>query len=216
VTYTAQLLISRAFIVPRISFDQRILIPVWLLTVLVMLTAASHLRRRASPGLALGIGAAALLLAASIMVRGSLRAIELQQDGLGFASGAWRASPLINAMSILPDETPIYTNEVEAIYLLTGRRVYRLPTGCLPIDALIVVEPGADCRTPEYDDWVADMRAALRTDQAVLAVFNTYQQYPYYAPVVPELVADLDVLTTQGDGRLYVYDRQAWPESPHW
>jgi hypothetical protein len=51
---------------------------------------------------------------------------------------------------------------------------------------------------------------------AVVALFNSYREQPYYAPVAEELVAGLDVLTTQGDGRLFAYDRSQWPESPHW
>lgn len=214
--YAAQILVSRAFLVPRISLDQRILVPAWLLTILFLLTMGDDLFSRAGPRLAALIAATMFLLTVSYLVRGTIRAIELQVDGQGFASRAWQTSPLINAMSQLPPDTPIYTNEVEALYLLAGRRVYRLPTGCLPLDALVVVEPETECRTPEYQTWVENMRRALEGDRAVLAVFNTYRYIPYYAPLVPELIEGLDVLTTQGDGWLYVYDREAWPENPNW
>ncbi len=214
--YWGLILGARALFEPRISFDQRILLPVWLLSILLLLIFADEIHWRAGRAVASLVTAAVILLTASYLVRGSLRAVELQVDGVGFASRAWRTSPLINAMSLLPLDTPIYTNEVEAVVLLTGRRVYRLPTGCLPVDALVVVEPGIECRTPEYERWAANMRRALEHDRAVVAVFNTYVEFPYYAPLVPELVAGLDVLTSQGDGRLYVYDRGEWPESPHW
>ena len=152
----------------------------------------------------------------SYILRGTIRALELQADGVGFASRAWRTSPLINAMTQLPADTPIYTNEVEALYLLAGRRVFRLPSGCLPLDALVVFEPGTECRTPAYLAWAANMRKALKESRAVLAVFDTYREVPYYAPLVPELVEGLDVLTTQGDGKLYVQNRADWPENPNW
>lgn len=214
--YPAQLLFSRLFLVPRISLDQRILAPLWLLTMLCLLVVTAGLHQRSSRRAASWIGGFVLAFAVSYLLRGSIRAIELQVDGQGFASRAWRTSPLINAMSLLPPDTPIYTNEVEAVVLLTGRRVYRLPTGCLPEDAMLVLEPGADCRTPAYQKWVDNMRRALVEDHAVLAIFDTYRDFPYYAPLVPELVEGLDILTSQGDGRLYVHDRAEWPDSPHW
>jgi hypothetical protein len=122
----------------------------------------------------------------------------------------------MNAMSLLPPETPIYTNEVEAVYLLGGRSAYRLPTGCLPEDTLHVIVVEAECRGGDFRPWAEAMRGSLETENAVVALFETYREQPYYAPVAEELVAGLDVLTSQGDGRLYVQDRGQWPESPHW
>jgi hypothetical protein len=156
------------------------------------------------------------LLTLSYIGRGTLRAVILEGDGQGLASRRWRESPLMNALSILPPRTPIYTNEVEALYLLGGRSAYRLPTGCLPEDAMVVYEPGTECRTEEYQAWAAAMRRALEREMAVVALFDSFYEQPYYAPVGEELVAGLDVLTTQGDGRLFVSDRSQWPESPHW
>jgi hypothetical protein len=122
----------------------------------------------------------------------------------------------MNAMSLLPTETPIYTNEVEAVYLLGGRSAYRLPTGCLPEDTLQLAVEAAECRTGEYREWADAMRSSVETEAAVVALFDSFREQPYYAPVAEELVEGLDVLTSQGDGRLYVYDRSEWPESPHW
>lgn len=214
--YLGVLLVSRAFLVPRISLDQRILSPVHLLTLLALIVAVDRIRGSSSRWLGWLATGGVLLLAVFYIGRGTVRALELQVDGQGFASLAWRSSPLINAMELLPAETPIYTNEVEAVYLLSSRRPYRLPTGCLPVDALYGYEPGGDCRTAEYLTWASNMRESLAQEGAVLAIFDTYAMTPYYAAVVPELVEGLDVLTTQGDGRLYVLDRGQWPESPHW
>jgi hypothetical protein len=214
--YAGQVLISRVFLLPRISLDQRILAPVWLLSTLLLLEVVDGLYQRSRPAVAKLAAAMLILWTGFYLVRGTIRALELQVDGVGFASRAWRTSPLINAMSLLPGDTPVYTNEVEGVYLLAGRRVYRLPTGCLPFDALVVFEPGTECRTPEYLTWVANMDRALERDRAVLAVFNTYRDFPYYSSLVPEMVEGLDVLTSQGDGKLYVYDRDEWPDNPNW
>jgi hypothetical protein len=209
---------ARLVLVPRISIDERILLPLLLLVVLLALIAAGRVWSRLGgrSWISRVVVAVPFLLAISYLGRGGLRALLLQQDGQGFASRSWRGSPLMNALSLLPAETPIYTNEVEALYLLGGRSGYRLPTGCLPEDALYIYVEGTECRTPEYEAWAEAMRQSLQTDGAVVALFNTYREQPYYAPVAEELVAGLDVLTTQGDGRLYVYDRSQWPENPNW
>jgi hypothetical protein len=214
--YIAGVLLSRMLFVPRISLDQRILAPVHLLTILLILAMAHDICEAGRP-LARGLVATGvLLLAVSYLGRGTIRALELQLDGQGFASQAWQTSPLVNALRLLPEDTPIYTNEVEALYLLAGRQAYRLPTGCLPEDALYTDLLGTECRTAEFLAWVERMRYALENRRAVVAVFNTYGEQPYYAPLVPEMVAGLDILTTQGDGRMYVYDRDQWPENPNW
>ena len=214
--YIAGVLLSRVLFVPRISLDQRILAPVYLLTILLVLFMAHDIYTAGRPLVRGLVAAGVFLLAVSYLGRGTIRALELQLDGQGFASRAWQRSPLVNALRLLPEDTPIYTNEVEALYLLAGRQAYRLPTGCLPEDALYTDLLGTECNTAEFLAWVERMRYALENREAVLAVFNSYAEQPYYAPLVPEMVAGLDILTTQGDGHMYVYDRDGWPENPNW
>jgi hypothetical protein len=216
--YSLGIFAARLMLLPRISVDERMLLPVLLMLLLLMLLAVSAIRSRLGGRSWVSIVTIGMVfvLVVSYIGRGGLRAVLLEADGQGLASRRWRESPLMNALSILPPRTPIYTNEVEALYLLGGRSAYRLPTGCLPEDAMVVYEPGTECRTEEYQAWAAAMRRALEGDMAVVALFNSYREQPYYAPVAEELVAGLDVLTTQGDGRLFVYDRSQWPESPHW
>ncbi len=217
-TFAGGVGMARLLLVPRISVDERILLPFLLLVILLSLLAAwrawSALGKQS--WMARLVVALMFLLAISYVGRGALRELLLQQDGQGISSRSWQHSPLMNALSILPAETPIYTNEVEALYLLGGRSAYRLPTGCLPQDAFYVYIEGTECRTAEFEAWAQAMRRNLVSGPAVVALFNTYREQPYYAPVADELVDGLDVLTTQGDGRLYVADRSQWPESPHW
>lgn len=216
--YLVGLLVSRAFFVPRISLDDRILSPIHVLALVCVLGAAGEVisQRSAKDRVTRVLAIAVFLLAISYVLRGTIRSLELQADGQGYASRAWRASPLMNALNLLPEETPIYTNEVEALYLLADRRAYRLPTGCPPYDALFLEVAGEDCRSEAYQAWVEAMREAMTSEQAVMAIFESYRNQPYYAAIVPELVEGLDVLSSQGDGWLYVYDRSQWPESPHW
>jgi hypothetical protein len=216
--YGGGVLAARLVLVPRISVDERILLPLLLLVLLLVLVLVwrvwSTLGARSWFSRILMLSM--FLLAVSTIGRGALRELLLQQDGQGLAARNWQRSPLMNALSLLPAETPIYTNEVEALYLLGGRSAYRLPTGCLPEDAFYVYVEGTECHTAEFEAWAQAMRRGLQDEAAVVALFNSYLEQPYYAPVADELVAGLDVLSTQGDGRLYVFDRNQWPESPHW
>jgi hypothetical protein len=218
VVYLGGLVASRTFIVPRISIDGRILVPVHLLLLLLVLTLVSGISRAGGKRriLASVVIAGTFLFALSYVGRGTIRALMLQLDGQGFSSRAWRGSPLINALRLLPADTPIYTNEVEALYLLAGRSAYRLPTGCLPEDAMTAMVVAENCQTPEYRVWAEAMRDRIIHEWAVVAVFNTYTEQPYYAPLVSEMVAGLDILSTQGDGRMYVYDGDQWPDNPNW
>jgi hypothetical protein len=42
-------------------------------------------------------------------------------DVLGYTAKAWRESPLIHAIQLMPDNIPIVTNEPAAVLFLTGR-----------------------------------------------------------------------------------------------
>jgi len=218
VIYAGGLLVARSIIVPRVTIDGRLLAPVHFLLLLLVMTMISAVSRSRDLRriLVAIIAAGSFLFAASYIVRGTIRALVLQSDGQGYASRAWRTSPLINALRLLPPETPIYTNEVEALYLLADRYAYRLPSGCLPDDPMATVQGGESCRTPAYLAWSEAMRERLVSDRAVLAIFNSYTDQRYYAAVVPELAEGLAILSRQGDGTLYVYDRSQWPDNPNW
>ena len=218
VVYLGGLIASRALVVPRISIDGRILAPVNLLILLLVLTMVSGIGQagRTRSRLTSVVVAGTFLFAISNASRGAIRTLVLEADGQGFSSRAWQSSPLVNALRLLPLETPIFTNEVEALYLLADRFAYRLPTGCLPEDAMTAMIVAENCQTPEYLVWSARMRDRIIHERAVLAIFNNYTDQRYYAAVVPELAEGLAILSRQGDGTLYVYDRSQWPDNPNW
>jgi 4-amino-4-deoxy-L-arabinose transferase-like glycosyltransferase len=220
VVYVAGLVITRSAVVPRIDIISRTLVPAHLLTLLVIVLAAadildglvdlkrSRLMRRALQFALIGF-------ALTYVLRGTELILELQGDGQEYARQRWQDSPLMNAMDLLPPDTPIYTNHVEAVYLFTGRHPYRLPYGCLPEDILLETYAQADCQAPDYLQWVEIMRQKLQEDQAVIVLFGrTYEQV--YDPLIPELIEGLEALSVQGDGTMYVQDVDEWPENPHW
>jgi len=217
VVYIVGLVATRSFFIPRIDIISRTLSPAYLLTLILILVISYGLVRKLDERNliknVLLICCYGLVL--TYIVRGTIGAIELQQDAQGYANSAWRQSPLINAMKLLPPETPIYTNEIEAIYLLADRYAYRLPYGCLPDDMLISKYAQAECQSEQYLAWVERMRQKLEHDHAVIVLFNTFNEQAY-APLIPELIDGLSILSIQGDGAMYVQDLDEWPPNPHW
>lgn len=220
VVYVLGLMATRSLVVPRIDIISRTLVPAHVLFLLLILFLTSDiLDCLPSAGRARWMARGLQILLVGFGLTYALRGTELvanmQQDGQEYARMEWQNSPLINAMNLLPPETPIYTNHVEAVYFYTGRHPYRLPYGCLPEDVLTQQYAQADCQEPEYLEWVGTMREKLYQEQAVLVLFGrTYEQV--YDPLIPELIEGLEPLSIQGDGTMYVSDVDEWPENPHW
>jgi hypothetical protein len=215
--YIVGLLAIRSLFIPRIDIISRTLAPAYLLMLILTLMLSYGLIRALEEK---NLFKNLLLvfcygLVLTYIVRGTIGAIELQQDAQGYANSAWRQSPLINAMKLLPSEAPIYTNEIEAIYLLADRYAYRLPYGCLPNDMLISKYAQAECKSEEYLAWVESMRQKLENEHAVIVLFNTYHEQTY-GPLIPELIDGQSILSMQGDGAMYVHDLDEWPPNPHW
>ena len=217
VVYVVGLLSIRSLFTPRIDIISRTLAPAYVLTLMLILMFAHGLLRREGEKVLIksAIIVCCFGLVLSYIIRGTIGALELQRDAQGYASQAWSRSPLMNALKLLPSETPIYTNEIEALYLLADRYAYRLPYGCLPDDILVSKYAEADCQSEKYLTWVESMRHKLEHEQAVIVLFNTYAEQ-VYAPLVPELIDGFPILSSQGDGAMYVNNLDEWPPSPHW
>lgn len=218
--YVAGLLITRSLLAPRIDIFSRTLVPAHVLTLLIIFFTASDILDRSADIknntlLTWGLRMILVGFAVTYILRGAELVLYLQQDGQEYARQRWQDSPLMNAMNLLPADTPIYTNHIEAVYLYTGRHPYRLPYGCLPEDVLLEEYAQADCQEPEYIEWVERMRQKLQDEQAVIVLFGrTYEQV--YDPLIPDLIEGLEPLSVQGDGVMYVQDVDQWPENSHW
>ncbi|MGD8603354.1 MAG: glycosyltransferase family 39 protein [Anaerolineales bacterium] len=217
--YVTGLMVTRSLVIPRIDIISRTLVPAHVLTLVVILLAVGDiidgLSDEQNKLMSRVFQIALIGFALSYVLRGTELVIDLQKDGQEYARQRWQDSPLMNAMNLLPPDTPIYTNHVEAVYLYTGRHPYRLPYGCLPQDVLLEEYAQADCQDPDYLHWVEIMRHKLQDEHAVVVLFGrTYEQV--YDPLIPELIEGLEPLSVQGDGIMYVQDVDQWPENPHW
>jgi hypothetical protein len=86
----------------------------------------------------------------------------LPDDSRGFASNSWRTSETIAYVRGLP-QAPIYSNEIQAIYFLTGRMATFIPTPLNPATG--------DPRT-DYPEALARMRERLRTEGGALVLID--------------------------------------------
>lgn len=189
--YLAAILFSMLFFDASTPFQDRILAPIYisLLTAFVML-GAWLFRTKQRPLRAIVIILA--LAVASVSIADASRVVtRLQSDPLGFASARWRNSKLIAAINALPPDTLLYSNSPTAIYILTNRPAYIMPT---PID------PADNQPRGSFDEDVAQLRADLAAGKTVLVVFQPELENP---ALLAQLTDGIPLYFKAGDGQIF-------------
>ena len=127
VVYTLGVLASLLWVDAAIPVDQRISAPTYLAVLILAVSSADRLWRRAGERGRAGLIAAAIIILAGYAGRTWGLTQEYRRDGQGFASEGWRRSGAIAAVRRLPASLLLYTNNPEAVYFFTGRGAYGLP-----------------------------------------------------------------------------------------
>jgi hypothetical protein len=160
--YLAVLVLTLTFVDASPIFEHRILSPFYI-CVLVLGSAALAWIWLQKPPVGRIIAA---VLALGLMVsfaEDSMDSIHLlHQDGQGFAKSDWLESPTIAAVNKLP-ETQIYTNRNTALYILTNRPAYVLPSP---------TNPATQQPREGYAEDVAAIRQQVLDGKAVLVIFG--------------------------------------------
>jgi hypothetical protein len=195
--YLAFLLANLTFVDAATPMDARILSPL-LVPVLVLLASAVRsgvavLRRRPSTaGTASGtvVAVAAVMFLALSLARGVGYGLA-RSHPRGLLQQSWTTSPLIDAVAALPRGTPLWSNDVHAVYFLAGRTVRPLP---VPFD------PHLDRPNADYRDRVGRLvREVSRRNGAVIL----FQVGEPLRPSASDLVAaGLRVRTRVADGQI--------------
>ena len=189
--YLAAILFSMFFFDASTPFHDRILAPIYisLLTAFVLFLSECW-RTGKWPLRALVVILA--LSAASVSVADASRVVtRLQADPLGFASARWRNSKLIAAINALPPDTLLYSNSPTAIYILTDRPAYIMPTPIDPVDN----QPRGN-----FDEDVAQLRIDLMVGQTVLVIFQLGLENP---ALVAQLTDGVSLFFKAGDGQIF-------------
>jgi hypothetical protein len=170
--------------------DNRLLAPFFLAGVLVLTAALGRGWMQAAR-----IGRPLVALACIAIVgfqgwRWSGLLEVLPDDSRGFAGNSWRTSETIAYVRGLP-QAPIYSNEIQAIYFLTGRMVTFIPTPLNPATG--------DPRT-DYPEALARMRERLRTEGGALVLIDPSE---LSSDELSELTEGLRLVGEFSDGVVY-------------
>jgi len=191
--YAFMLAASLSFADASTPLDDRILSPLFVFGLVVLLTVLEPLARR--DGLPRGLAMAAIGgMAILMLLRGGSKVIQLRQDGQGYTSRAWRESAVVDWVAELDAATAIYSNELDALYLLTGRQAYQVP---------IRWDPVREAERDDYPEQLTTMRGDILTRGAVLVLFDTIDGQQAFFPPRQVLTQGLTEVVRADDGAVY-------------
>ena len=160
--YLATLFVSLTFVDASPIFEHRILAPFEICMIVLISGALSWLWRRNKSVIKIVTLVIIFALFVSI-AEDSLDTIpKLHMDGQGFASSLWKESQLIQKTSELPEGT-LFSNKITAIYILTNRPAYIIPS---PLN------PATQLPRENYDEDMQSIKDSVNAGDAFVIVFN--------------------------------------------
>jgi hypothetical protein len=124
--YTGLLIISLLFLDAAIRLENRILLPLYVLIMLLIAIGLALLWQKKTWLYRLPVMLICLWLAYFSVTRVNGAIIDLRSDGQGYASQQWQNSPTAEFVR-LHDPSLIYTNDLTAIYFLAGKDSVAIP-----------------------------------------------------------------------------------------
>ena len=195
--YLGFLVISLSFFDAATPLNDRLLSVIYLPEMILFACGLAWLWERLSGRaailrLGLGLFCALFLL---FSVRDGLAAVQqLSAQGQGFAHQGWGESRTLQAIRDLP-EIILYSNKPTAIYLLTGKSAYIIPT---PTDSVTGLPRPAYAADREL------IQQRVQQGQAVLVLFGLKgSDEPDEVALFNDLSAGLPVLADYGDGVIF-------------
>jgi energy-converting hydrogenase Eha subunit C len=194
ISYTAILGASLSFFDASTPIDNRILSPLLVAGMMILLLACGYASQRAWLSALAGF---ALLLVVIIFMSSALHRSRdllsnIRASGAGFTGRAWKTSPLIVWMKTLEGEPTIVTNQAMAVQFTTQRLSIQIPENLDPVTAQV---------RSQYQDELARTRALLKKPDSYLVLFGAAGSFP---EPDPGLIAGLEPLLSEADGRVYV------------
>jgi hypothetical protein len=115
--------------------DRRFLAPIYVALVMCLAALVHRLSSPMRSAPTLGASAVTTMALLAVIYCGTAAAWTLRSyvTGLGYAAKSWTESALIARVRELPDQTPIYSNAPDAVYLLTRRNCFWLPGRASPL-----------------------------------------------------------------------------------
>lgn len=189
--YLAAILFSLFFFDASTPFHDRILAPVYTSLLTAFIVFGTFLWRKANAPLRILLVILTLSAAGVSTVNAGMAVTRLHDDPLGFASARWRNSRLIAAIEALPPDTLLYSNSPTAIYILTDRPAYIMPTPIDPVDN----QPRENFKSD-----LANLRADLLAGKTALVIFRPELENPQ---LLQQLTEDIPLFFKAGDGQIF-------------
>jgi 4-amino-4-deoxy-L-arabinose transferase-like glycosyltransferase len=194
-SYLGCIIIATSFF-DLVIFDERTLVPVHVVTIILLMVSSSKLLARGPEmrWIRIVLVCMAVALVGSYSFRTANWFDRTRRDGQGYASRAWKESETIQHVNRLPPGTPIYSNAYDAVYYLTGRPAILIPEKTV----FITGKPNQN-----YEVELEKMGKDLRDTKGVLVYFNTLPER-WYLPSESELRSQLPLteIGTLPDGSL--------------
>lgn len=199
-SYVGFIIIATSFF-DLVIFDDRTLLPVHVVTIILFMVSCSKLLARfpERPWIKVVLASMAIALVGSYSLRTASWFDRTRRDGQGYASRAWQDSKTIQRVKTLPPGTPIYSNAYDAVYYLTGRPAILIPEK----NVFVTGRPNRN-----YEGELENMRTVLREKEGVLVYFNTLPER-WHLPAESELELRLKPreVATQSDGWIIDLDQ---------
>jgi hypothetical protein len=195
-TYGAFLTASITFLDANTPLDDRILLPVLAVAIVLSMYVVDTLwplaRRR--PALIGASVAVIVLLTAGHGLRAAELAAASHEKGWGFTAAAWRESPTLARVATLDPAVPVFSNAPEIVYLHTGRAARGVPRTKFLM---------SQRRNPEFETEMAAIHDEVRGACGVVVYLRNLaqQSMPTEAEAADRL--SLNVLADQEDGVIW-------------
>jgi len=196
-TYGLLLLLSISYFDVQTPIDNRILSPIYVTGLALVLCLSpkllAHIPQR--PVIRVAIITFCFIFSVTHVIGAFPWLKRSYSNGLGYASRSWKQSALIEHIKTLDSELPIFTNGPDAVYMLTGRSTYMIPSR---------VEPSTRLGNSNYPYELATMRKVLEERNGRLVYFNKIS-WRWYLPSENELKEQLrlHMLAGEEDGTIY-------------
>ncbi|MGD8603355.1 MAG: glycosyltransferase family 39 protein [Anaerolineales bacterium] len=198
VVYPVFLVASISILDAATPLDDRILSPLYPLAVIVGLVLLVRAWKTydwpAWSRTVIVIGVA--LFCSLVLVRGFRQIKDMHLDGQGFANAHWQESALIAWLNDQPDGTTLYSNELDAIYLLTGHLVYQIP---------IKWDPVRQQPRDDFEEQLQSMRSRLESKDGYLVLVETLGSQQAFFPSEDELSQGLESILVTPLGTVYSF-----------
>jgi hypothetical protein len=194
--YLLFLLISKSLFDAYIPMDQRIVSPLFgpFIIILMYIIFKIYQFYKCKYILKNLIYSFCLLLAAMYLITGSKWAFNAYKDGQGYGSIIWKESDILKNINTIKSER-VYSNACDAIYIITGKSCYRLPSK---------YDPASLIKNNNYLLEIHSLSKQLENKKAVL-VWIDKLSWRRYLPSEEELKNELNlrIINKYSDGAIY-------------